>query len=467
MVADYAEFFAEYLPLVDEPASFLESLATPLPVCFWVNPLKAEEGVCLEELRRLGIFPEPVGWYPGAYRVRGWERPGATLAHLAGWYYLQEEIALTAVAALDPQPGERIVDLCASPGGKTAQIALRVGPGGVVVANEAQLDRLSGLRATVDRLGLLNVVVTWEDGRFLALPEGQWDRVLLDAPCTGEGTVRKPGQSWKPAPPAFRRALEALQRRLLQQALALTRPGGVVVYSTCTFSPDENEAVLDAALGDWGFVEPFAIPQLRAAHGVTSWRGQRFRSDVAHARRFWPHWNNTGGFFVARIRRTDVPLVAEKRRQSKNTPAFSPASREPVDALAGRFGIDPHVFEGLRFWQRGSRLVWVAYPHLEPPPGVTVEGLGMALVQQTHQGFKPKTFALQYFAPFIQEAVVELPDEASAWRFVSGQSQNLQLEGVSPGYVLVRFGPFALGCGLLSRGQLHSQIPRAMHIQRP
>lgn len=459
------EAFAQYLPLVEDPRAFLQALRSPLPVSFWVNPLKAHPETCLAYLRGLGVFPEPVAWFPGAYRVRSWNRPGATLPFLAGWYYVQEEIALTAVAALDPQPGERVVDLCASPGGKTAQIALRVGAEGLVVANEAQMDRLSGLRATIDRLGLLNVLVTWKDGRFLPLPDGMWDRVLLDAPCSGEGTVRKPRGAVRPVPEPFRRQLQALQKRLLRRALALTKPGGVVVYSTCTFSPEENEAVLDAALGDWGFLEPFDLPGLAAASGVKNWQGKSFREDVVHARRFWPHLNDTGGFFVARIRRTQVPLVGEERPLPKSTPTFGPAPWEAVGAFALRFGIEPDLFKRLRFWQRGNRLVWVALPHLEPLAGVAVEGLGMPLVQQTHRGFKPKTFALQYFAPWIRESVVELPDEAAAFRFVSGQSQNVLADGTGPGYVLVRLGPFALGCGLYARGQLHSLLPKALQME--
>ncbi len=459
------EAFAQYLPLVDDPSAFLQALRSPLPVSFWVNPLKAQPETCLGYLRGLGVFPEPVGWFPGAYRVHGWSRPGATLPFLAGWYYVQEEIALTAVAALAPQAGEKIVDLCASPGGKTAQIALRVGPEGVVVANEAQMDRLSGLRATIDRLGLLHVLVTWEDGRFAPLPEGVWDRVLLDAPCSGEGTVRKPGGVFRPAPEGFRRQLQALQKKLLQRALALTKPGGLVVYSTCTFSPEENEAVLDAALGDWGFVEPFHLPGLLAAPGVATWQGKSFREDVVHAKRFWPHLNNTGGFFVARIRRTDIPLSGDGRSHRKTTPYFRPAGWDAVDAFALRFGVQPEFFKHFRFWQRGNRLFWVALPHLQPFPGVGVEGLGMPLVQRTHRGFKPKTFALQYFAPWIQNSVVELPDQKACWRFVSGQSQNFLAAGITPGYVLVRFGPFALGCGLYARGQLHSLLPKALQMQ--
>ncbi|MCS7183637.1 MAG: hypothetical protein NZ869_11080 [Thermoanaerobaculum sp.] len=457
------EFFSRYLSLVDDHEAFLASLERPLPVCFWVNPVKTTEAPLLAHLRQLGVQPVPLGWYPTAFRVDTWPRPGATLPFLAGWYYLQEEIALTAVAALDPQPGERVVDLCASPGGKTAQIALRVGPTGLVVANESQLARLSGLRATVDRLGLLNVVVTWGDGRTLALPQGVWDRVLVDAPCTGEGTVRKPDQRWRPAPLAFRKALYALQRRLLERALALAKPGGVVVYSTCTFDPEENEAVLDAVLGEAAFVEPFCLPGLSARPGITSWQGRSFRADVVHAQRFWPHLNDTGGFFVARLRRTAAPVDQRSTRvPAVRVPAFVPATGAAVASLMARFGIAEQAFAEVAFWQRGGRVVWMAHRHVQPEWAVAVEGLGTPLAQHTPHGIKPKTFALQYLAPHIRSAAVELPDAEACRRFVSGQSQNLPAQDVAPGYVLVRYGPFALGCGLYSRGQLHSQMPAAL-----
>ena len=461
----WEEAFAPYLPLVGDTEAFLTSLHRPLPVTLWVNPRKTTPESFLAYCASLGLSPEPIHWYPGGFRMPATLRPGANLPYVAGWVYVQEEVAMTAALALDPQPGEKVVDLCASPGGKTAQMALRVGPGGLVVANEAQLDRLAALRATVDRLGLTNVLTTWADGRRLPLPAGVWDRVLLDAPCTGEGTVRKRKANFKPPSPAFRKSLVALQRGLLTAALRLVKPGGVVVYSTCTFAPEENEAVLDAVLGDAGFLEPWEVPGLKAAPGVVLWQGQRFREDVGFAKRFWPHLNDTGGFFVARIRRTDAPLVLGAPPPRKGKLPFAPGDVDLLEPLCQRFGIEKEAFTHYAFWQRGHRVLWMSDAGCGPPPETPVEGVGMPILELTNRGPKPKTFALQLLAPWVRRNLVELPDLAAARRFVSGQTQNLQAPGVAPGYVLVRYGPFALGCGLYARGQLFSQIPKGLQLE--
>ncbi len=461
--AGWEEAFRRYMPLVDDPQALWACLYTPLTPCLWVNPIKATveefQAYCAEE----GLRLEPISWYPGAFRLLNGERPGATLPFVAGWYYVQEEIAMSAVVALDPQPGERILDLCAAPGGKTAQIAVRLRPTGVVIANERQMERLSSLRATVDRLGLLNVVVTWYDGRLFPAPEGIWDRVLVDAPCTGEGTVRKPSQRWRPVTERFRRACAALQRALLRRALQLVKPGGIVVYSTCTFAPEENEMVLDAVLGDYGVVEPFSIAGLRAMPGVTQWAGKSLRHDVGYALRFWPHLNDTGGFFVARIRRTDVPMPASALPSVlKPRVPMEPATRtEGIAALCQRFGFAPELFAAYRYWMRGQETLWMALPEVESPAGVIPESVGIPLLSYKRKHIKPKTAALQLLGREARRNVLELPERAAALRFVNGQSQNI-LADVEPGFVHVRYRRFELGCGLYGRGQLHSQIPRGL-----
>lgn len=453
--------FQRYVPLLEDPEAFWACLRTPLPPCLWVNQLKTTVEEFQAYCRKEGIELEPIAWYPGAFRLPSWERPGATLPFVAGWYYVQEEIAMVAVLALDPQPGERIVDLCAAPGGKAAQIALRVGPTGVVLANEVSRGRLSSLRTTVDRLGLLNVGVTWYDGRFFPAPDGIWDRVLVDAPCSGEGTVRK--GRWRPVTERFRQYCTTVQRALLQRALHLVKPGGVVVYSTCTFAPEENEMVLDTVLGDYGVVEPFALEGLQAMPGIRRWKGRSFREDVAHARRFWPHVNDTGGFFVARIRRTEVPLPAMALPPAPHRwPPLQSASRtEGILWLCERFGLRPELFASYRYWMRGREILWMALPELEPPAGVVLESCGIPLLSYKRKHIKPKTAGLQLLGPMITRNVLELPDRAAALRFVNGQSQNVAADAES-GFVHVRYCSFEIGCGLYARGQLHSQVPRGL-----
>ncbi|NEQ98441.1 MAG: RsmB/NOP family class I SAM-dependent RNA methyltransferase, partial [Cyanothece sp. SIO2G6] len=314
----YYPLLARYVSIIEGSTSTWGDLGQPLPACLWVNSLKIQAAKVEAWLEAQGFHWEPITWSIGGYRVWNWEKPGRSLPFVCGWYGVQEEIARTAVQMLTPQPGDRILDLCAAPGGKTAQLALAVGETGMVLANERSLPRLSSLWSTITRLGLTNVLTSHADGRDFAAPPHSFDRVLVDAPCSGEGTMRKknkPKQATVQPPHPVSNSEEtshrlvAIQRQLLDRALALVKPGGIVVYSTCTFAPEENEAVVDAVVGDRGVIEPYDIPGLQRAAGLTHWQGQNFRSDSVHAHRYWPHLNNTGGFFVARIRRTDTNLV--------------------------------------------------------------------------------------------------------------------------------------------------------------
>ena len=155
--------------------------------------------------------------------------------------------------ALDPKPGERVLDLCAAPGGKSAQLSLMMQNRGTLVVNDLSFARLRALRATQERLGLRNMVLCAQEGQTLLkdhLP--CFDKVLVDAPCSCEGTLRKRGKwTYEPDEGQFKRRLISTQKSLLMQALKLTRSGGRVVYSTCTLDPDENEGVISAVLEEW------------------------------------------------------------------------------------------------------------------------------------------------------------------------------------------------------------------------
>jgi 16S rRNA C967 or C1407 C5-methylase (RsmB/RsmF family) len=291
-----------YAPLVDDPDAFCEAAARPLPRVVWANPLRADpEEVEAIVLRRC---PEarPVGWFPHAWRLPPEAMPGRWPEHMLGLLHGQEEAALWAAPLLGARPGERVLDLCAAPGNKTAQLAVAMGDRGTLVANERQFGRLASLRRTLDRLGITCAVVTHDDGvRFPGDP-GTYDRVLVDAPCTCEGTSRKPRGRRTAGDERHRDSAVQIQKALLRRAVRLVRPGGVVVYATCTYAPEENEAVLDAVAD--AVVEPLTPPPgLRVAPGIAEWNGRAFRPDVVNAARLWPHQNDTGGFFVARLRR--------------------------------------------------------------------------------------------------------------------------------------------------------------------
>jgi NOL1/NOP2/sun family putative RNA methylase len=297
------ESLQRYAPIVDDLDAFLAAAVAPLPRVVWANRTRLSEAAMAELMARRCPQASQLGYLDGTWRVPADSaRPGKWPEFALGLIHTQEEVSLWPVTVLDPRPGEAVLDLCAAPGNKTARLAVAMGDAGSVLANDRKWSRLQGVQDIVARMGLTSVMASHGDGaRFPG--EARFDRVLVDAPCTGEGTTRKSrGQ-----PPELRNdyhKLQKIQKGLLRRAVELTKPGGTIVYSTCTYAPEENEAVLDGIYPEKAAIEPITLPPaITTDGGVTEWQGQAYRPDVANAIRFWPHHNDTGGFFVARLRR--------------------------------------------------------------------------------------------------------------------------------------------------------------------
>ncbi|MFB6154965.1 MAG: RsmB/NOP family class I SAM-dependent RNA methyltransferase [Haloferacaceae archaeon] len=301
-----------YRPLVDDYEAFRRAAERPLPYVVRVNTIKTTVERTLAALDEEGVAYEQTDWHPGVLKLPEGS-PGDSWAHFHGWLHGQEEVSALPAAVLDPQPGERVWDAAAAPGSKTTQLAALMEDTGLLVANDSNLGRLSALRHNAERLGVTNVAVTNQDARNFSLkPFGSatpdrpgafdaFDRSLVDVPCSCEGTCRKnPGvlEDWTME---HVESVAGIQKGILRRAVQATRPGGVVLYSTCTFAPEENEAVLDYVLDaeDCRLVE-CEVP-LETSPGVTEWEGETFDSSVREAHRVYPHQNDTGGFFVAKL----------------------------------------------------------------------------------------------------------------------------------------------------------------------
>jgi 16S rRNA C967 or C1407 C5-methylase (RsmB/RsmF family) len=293
-----------YASIVDDVDAFVAACDRPLPRVVWINPLRGDPKETEAALLARCPAATPVTWYPGAWRLPSDSRPGNWPEYRLGLIHAQEEAALWPAILLDAKPGEQILDLCASPANKTAQIAIATGDRAGIIANERNVPRLASMRFNLDRLGITSVAITAYDGLHMPGHKGRFDRAMVDVPCSCEGTARKAGGGGHGESEAFRRGIVSLQIGLLRRALELVRPGGTLVYATCTFAPEENEGVLNAIWPDVASIEPVSPPPgLRVAPGVTHWDGKDYRPDVANAARFWPHHNDTGGFFVAKLRR--------------------------------------------------------------------------------------------------------------------------------------------------------------------
>ena len=272
--------------LGEEFPAFLESLKRPRAVALRFNPLKGSAPA-------LPFVKAPVPWEPTGFYYDLDSRPGLHPYHEAGVYYLQEASAMAPVSLLDPQPGERICDLCAAPGGKSTQIAGRLMGKGFLLCNEIHPKRAQILSRNIERLGIANALVTNEHPQTLAdrMP-GFFDRVLIDAPCSGEGMFRKEEAAvtdWSPE------TVERCARRqldILDSGALLVRPGGRLVYSTCTFAPQENEQAIALFLADH--------PEFIVENIDCPW----FSKGPDGTFRMWPHKLLGEGHFAAVLRKT-------------------------------------------------------------------------------------------------------------------------------------------------------------------
>jgi len=269
-----------------EYPAFLESLERPRAVALRFNPLKGQ-------IPTLPFVQDPVPWEPMGYYYDPQARPGLHPYHEAGVYYLQEASAMSAVALLDPQPGEKICDLCAAPGGKTTQIAGRLAGEGFLLCNEINPKRARILGQNIERMGVSNTLVTNEHPQRLAEKyAGFFDRVLIDAPCSGEGMFRKEEAAvtdWS------QEAVEMCARRqaeILHSGSRLLKPGGRLVYSTCTFAPEENEQTIENFL--------LSHPGFTREAVEAPW----FTPAGEGAFRLWPHKLLGEGHFAAVLRKT-------------------------------------------------------------------------------------------------------------------------------------------------------------------
>lgn len=307
----YNDFLAEKLfqlfP-VSEAIEFFEANEVSRPVTIRTNTLKTRRRDLAQALINRGVNLEPIGkWTNVGLQVFESSVPiGATPEYLSGHYMLQAASSFLPVIALKPQPNERVLDMASAPGGKTTHIAALLQNTGIVFANDANKARTKSLTANVHRLGCKNVVVCSYDGREFPKVMGGFDRVLLDAPCSGTGVISKDSSVKVNKSERDFHLLSHLQKQLILCAIDSVSPdsktGGFLVYSTCSVTVDENEAVVDYALRKRPNVKLVDTGLGFGRDGFTKYRGKTFHPSVKLTKRFYPHVHNMDGFYVAKFK---------------------------------------------------------------------------------------------------------------------------------------------------------------------
>ena len=307
----FIERYKELCILCNEDyEEFIKTSLSFLKRSIRVNTLKISVDILKKKLSK-DWHLEPIPWCKEAFWIdhkgEGDEKRrdvGNLIEHSLGYIYIQEAVSMIPPLALNPKPGEFILDMCAAPGSKTTQMASMMKNQGILIANDYQIERLKPLSINMQRCGVTNSIMTLMHGHQFKRAGLKFDKILVDAPCSGTGTVRKSFKTLKIWNPNMIKRLAGTQKQLIQTAFDCLKEDGHMVYSTCSLEPEENEAVVSWLLehNSNAKTEKFNI-NLNKSNPITEFGGIKHHEGVKNCLRIWPQNNNTDGFFVCRIKK--------------------------------------------------------------------------------------------------------------------------------------------------------------------
>ncbi|MFH1506244.1 MAG: RsmB/NOP family class I SAM-dependent RNA methyltransferase [archaeon] len=267
-----------------------------------INTLKTDENVMVARLKKLNINLDKIPFLDFGYYFSAEFSLGATPEYLFGYYYLQEVASQLPVQVLQPQPGDLVLDMAASPGSKTTQIAQYMENKGNIIALDDNLQRLDSLRNNLERCGITNCVIYKKDARFVTDFNLEFNKILLDAPCSGNFAIDK--DFFDKRDLAGIKQNSKVQRELLKAAVKVLKKGGVLVYSTCSLEPEENEMNINWLLNNFDNLSLEETGLELGDEGLVDVFGEKLNPEIKKCRRFWPHKTKTEGFFITKIKKS-------------------------------------------------------------------------------------------------------------------------------------------------------------------
>lgn len=438
------------------------------------NPLKASTEAFEE---RIPFALEPVSWAREGYYYQVGEQPGRHILHEAGAYYIQEPSAMAVAEILEPQPGEYILDLCAAPGGKSTQIAGRMAGKGLLVSNEIIPGRAKILSQNVERMGIRNCVVCNETPERMAVFfPNFFDRIVVDAPCSGEGMFRKDETAAAEWSEEHVFMCADRQYGILLEAAKMLKPGGVLVYSTCTFAPEEDEGVISRFVRENGmFVIEEACHDSAFVQGRGDWIDDPAEG-IEHTMRLMPHRLKGEGHYIARLRRQEIfpgsggkwesgiaersTFAEERNGRKKEDKRFDRAPADEIsNFLTNELGLSADWLERQDgVLQNFGEQIYLVPRAMRSMQGMKVVRAGLHLGTSKKNRIEP-SHALA-LALHIEETERRMElTEQEAERYLHGEV----LSGTSQkGWILLTYEGYPLGFGKAAGGQIKNHYPKGL-----
>lgn len=446
--------------LGDEMLAFLQSYKAEKCQGLRINTAKISVSAFLKSKKET-FGCRPVPWEKRGFYYDAKSRPGKHPWHEAGLYYIQEPSAMSAAAVLAPKPGDRVLDLCAAPGGKTTQLADYMQGEGLLVANEIHPARAKILSQNVERLGIANALVTNEtSGRLAEYFSEYFDKILCDAPCSGEGMFRKDELSRQEWSMEHVKMCADRQMEILNHAAGMLKKGGYMVYSTCTFSAEENEGVIAGFLQQHPEFELCSCDEVpEFSHGRREWNPYNIEVPLEYSFRLWPHQLEGEGHYVALLHKCSTVGVTGKISLEK---VLTQKEKQKKLTVFTEF-CKNHLYESFR----GEYLLFGEQLYLVPEECPSLKGIkvlrpGLHLGTLDKKIFKP-AHALSHALKKeqVKNSVDFSADSLQIQNYLKGDV--IQSTGTK-GWVLVCVDGIGLGWGKASNGMIKNHYPKGLRL---
>jgi 16S rRNA (cytosine1407-C5)-methyltransferase len=393
---------------------------------------------------------------------------GIAIEHIIGEYYIQGLSSMIPPLILNPSPDDIVLDLCAAPGSKTTELAEMMENRGTLISNEVQLNRLKMLVYNLDRMNIVNTGVTHTKGEWLSKHYNHhFDKVLVDAPCSGLGIIQKKGEvnDWWSLERAER--LGDLQLRLLIGAIKMAKVGGEIVYSTCTLTPEENELVLNKVLEKYPVeVMEIALP-VESHQAFTSYNGKQLNKQLEKARRILPWEADTDGFFIIKLKKTGETEAPEQTLPNqRELKLLSPEKKEIRSLLQNiydDFGIPEEILSDYQFLLKSNDVFLVSKEWEDPHPGYFQRiGTKFGVIDKNGR-LVFHTQAAQIFQDYISKNIYQIENQYELRKYLEGGTIKKEIDIESQ--CVIKYKGFLLGTAVVTKTGIKSRFPRAKRTQ--